>query len=691
MLAQNSIVRRRLEQLDRTFDGQLVRGDVLGDAGALVGVALATLQVGAVATHASHDLDAVGTLAERDRVDLACVDLTEQVAVDHALQAQTVDLSGGGLHAEVEPGEPGLHVGRAGRDVVELLLHPGRERVVHQRGEVLLQQCHHGEGGEARHQSRALLPHVAAVLHGRDDRRIRRGSTDAEILEALDERRLGEACRRLCLVTGRIECVRNDSVACGHLRQDTLLVLERFVRIIGSLDVRTQEPGELDGAAGRSEHRIAGVAGRRRQADLHRLAACVGHLRRNRALPDQFVQAQLGGIELPLDLVRRAETVACRADRLVRLLGVLDLVGVVARSVGQVVLAVLLQDLRTGRIQSRLRQTRGVGTHVGDEAVLVQTLRGGHRLRRGHAQLAAGLLLQRRGHERRRRLACVRLGFDGAHGHRALGERVTHGHRGRLVEEDRALVGRCGQRAVLAEVLARGEFLTGQFDERSGELRLVLGGLLVTEGGLQIPPRRDPERHALTFTLHHDTGRDGLHTPGGQPRHDLLPQHRRDLVAVEPVEDATGLLGIDEASVELTRVVDRVADRLGRDLVEDHALDGHLRVQDLEQVPRDGLSLTILIRREIELVGILQQLLQMADVVLLLGADDVERLEVVLGVDTESRPRFALVLLGNICCVARQIPDVPDRRLDLVLVAEIARDRACFGWRLDDDQGASHE
>ena len=48
----------------------------------------------------------------------------------------------------------------------------------------------------------------------------------------------------------------------------------------------------------------------------------------------------------------------------------------------------------------------------------------------------------------------------------------------------------------------------------------------------------------------------------------------------------------------------------GGDLVEHHALDLHPlgRVEDLEQVPGDGLALAILVGGEIELVGLLQRL-----------------------------------------------------------------------------------
>ena len=60
---------------------------------------------------------------------------------------------------------------------------------------------------------------------------------------------------------------------------------------------------------------------------------------------------------------------------------------------------------------------------------------------------------------------------------------------------------------------------------------------------------------------------------GGQSFGNLAPQHRRDLVTVKAVEDAPCLLRVDQASVELARVLDGGADGGGRDLVEDHARD----------------------------------------------------------------------------------------------------------------------
>ena len=59
-------------------------------------------------------------------------------------------------------------------------------------------------------------------------------------------------------------------------------------------------------------------------------------------------------------------------------------------------------------------------------------------------------------------------------------------------------------------------------------------------------------------------------------------------------------------------------------------------------MPRDRLALAILVRREQELVGVREALLQLGDDLLLSGIDDVVRLEAVVDVDTERAEPLAL-------------------------------------------------
>ena len=154
-----------------------------------------------------------------------------------------------------------------------------------------------------------------------------------------------------------------------------------------------------------------------------------------------------------------------------------------------------------------------------------------------------------------------------------------------------------------------------------------------------------------------------------------------DLVAVQAVEDAAGLLGVDQAAVELPRLPHGPLDRRPGDLVEDHALDRDPGRQDLEEVPGDRLALAVLVGGEVQLAGVLEQVLELPDLVPLLAGDDVERLEVVVDVDAEAGPRLALVGRRDVGGVARQVPDVADRRLDEVVARRGSR-RWSWPWRV---------
>ena len=112
--------------------------------------------------------------------------------------------------------------------------------------------------------------------------------------------------------------------------------------------------------------------------------------------------------------------------------------------------------------------------------------------------------------------------------------------------------------------------------------------------------------------------------------------------------------------------------------MEDHPPDGHLRLQHLEQVPGDRLALAILVRREQELVGVRQLLLELGNRLLLVGVDDVERLELVLDVHPEARPGLVLVLLGDLGGAVGKVANVADGGLDDEVRPEVAGDRRAF-------------
>ena len=91
---------------------------------------------------------------------------------------------------------------------------------------------------------------------------------------------------------------------------------------------------------------------------------------------------------------------------------------------------------------------------------------------------------------------------------------------------------------------------------------------------------------------------------------------------------------------------ERPLDRGPRDLVEHHPPHRDLRLEHLAQVPGDRLALAVFVRREQELVRVLELRLQVGDDLLLARVDDVERLEVLVDVHAEARPASPLSFAG---------------------------------------------
>src|SRR5688572_112412 len=378
-----------------------------------------------------------------------------------------------------------------------------------------------------------------------------------------------------------------DAIAHLRLRQDRFLFLELRRRIVAAFDVGAAEAGEFDRLAARVQDRrfATGRVGR----DLHAGAehARVHHLRRHRALPDQLVDAQLVGIEDAFELARRQPEVG-GTDRFVRFLRVLDARLVAARRAVVFGAEHLLDD--AGRLVQRLvRQRRRVGPVIGDETThrvpavdaLKQSLRDLHRALGGEAELAARLLRQRRGRERRRGTLDAGLLLDG-------GDRPWHvraqrlderGGRG-LIEQPYVLVLQLARLRV--EILAAGNAAVVQLGERRDEF-----ASLAFQPGFEIPVHRGAERAALFFALDDEPHRHALHAAGAEAGLHLFPEHRREGVTVKAIENPPALLRTDEVFVDLSRVVERLAHRLFGDFVKDNAADGDLRLEHLRKVPAD--------------------------------------------------------------------------------------------------------
>ena len=451
-------------------------------------------------------------------------------------------------------------------------------------------------------------------------------------------------------------------VAGLEVRQDDLAVFQRRFGIVAALDVGAKEAGEIDALARGAEGGLAGLEG-----DRHGGLPRVGHLRGHGALPDQLVERQVPPVET--GLLRVAEGGAGRPDGLVGLLRVGALRGVPAGRVGEVVGAIEGGDRLPRGADGLLRQVDRVGTHVGDEAALVEPLRRPHGVARAQPELAVGFLLQRGGGEGRRRTADAGLFLGGGDPPGVLGRALAERRGGRLVEHHHIATAEQPTGA-LVEVLARRELLALELDQLGVE-----GLAVVPERGEEIPVGRRAEGPTLALADHEQPHGHRLDPAGGESEGDLLPEQGRQGVADQPVEDAPGFLRAHQPVVDVPRIGEGLGDGLARDFVKDHPPHRHVGLEELEQVPRDALALAVLVGREEELVDVPHRRLEVAHDALLVGGDHVERLEVVLDVHAEAGPLDALVLRGDGLGVARQVPDMAHRRLDAISRRQEAR-----GW-----------
>ncbi len=170
-------------------------------------------------------------------------------------------------------------------------------------------------------------------------------------------------------------------IAFRHRREHAAFVF--LGGIVGVLAIQLEEAVEGDDGAGGAESGAMAVG------DFDRDLVEFGglHLRGDGALPDQLVKAALIIGEEAGDAVGRTLDVG-RADRLMRLLGVLNLGLVLARRGRQVVGAVGALHMLADRGDRLARHLHAVGAHICDQAdglavefhAFVKLLRHAHRL-----------------------------------------------------------------------------------------------------------------------------------------------------------------------------------------------------------------------------------------------------------------------------------------------------------------------
>ena len=117
---------------------------------------------------------------------------------------------------------------------------------------------------------------------------------------------------------------------------------------------------------------------------------------------------------------------------------------------------------------------------------------------------------------------------------------------------------------------------------------------------------------------------------------------------------------------------DRVQYRFFSDLVEHDAANGHLRFQQLEEMPADGLTLPVRIGRKKNFRCALQGCLHVTDGTLTVRRDDVIRLEIVLNVHCHRTPFLVFDRFRHLAGVVRKVAYVADACHDAIPVSQKA-------------------
>ena len=102
-------------------------------------------------------------------------------------------------------------------------------------------------------------------------------------------------------------------------------------------------------------------------------------------------------------------------------------------------------------------------------------------------------------------------------------------------------------------------------------------------------------------------------------------------------------------------------------------------------MPRDGLTLAVLISCQIEFVGLLEELLKFGDLFLLIRVHHVVGLKAIVHVDGEAAERPLLHVLGQLGRL-REVTDVADRGGHAVVGTQVSLDGGCLRRRLHDHE-----
>ena len=417
--------------------------------------------------------------------------------------------------------------------------------------------------------------------------------------------------------------------------------------------------------AGEAEALVGGAEGVPRTAGIDGYGIIQGicHLACQEPAPDQLIEPVLVrrqaaanplGIQLHMG----------RPDGLVGILGgILGLIYMEGAVI--ILLAVALGDKAGGGGHGLVAEALGIGTHIGNEAqgafalhihAFIELLGHHHGLPGGHVQLAGCLLLQGGGGKGRRSRPLFLRFFHIGDGKGLAGNVIDHrlGH----------LFG--FQLPLLFLTVIMGHKGAGVADPVQRHVqRPVLPGLEGTD---------------LLLPVHHHPGGHALHPSGGQAPADLFPKQGGQLIAHDPVQNPSRLLGIHQIVINIPGIADGILHHLLGDLVEGDPVGLAVRqVQQLLQVPGNGLSLPVRVRCQIDRIRLFGGGLQFLNEGLFAPNRQIFRGEIMLQIHAHS--------------AFRQIPQMAHAGFHHIIGPQVFADGFCFGRRLNDHQivGFCHE
>ena len=419
--------------------------------------------------------------------------------------------------------------------------------------------------------------------------------------------------------------------------------------LVFSLLVNRQKTGEADALVAGAEG-IAGTLGINGDCIIQG----VRHLGGQEPAPDQLIQPVLlpgqaslnllrvqfhmGGTDGFMGILRRGFCFECVEFPVV------------------VLLAVAGFNKLCRRCHGLIGQAQGVGTHIGDETqraltchihALIELLGDGHGALGGHIQLSGGLLLQGGGGKGRGCGTLLLCPLDTGDGKLLPLNGIQH-------------------RLYLILIFQFFLFIPAMVMGRKGagfpdpvQLHIHRPVLF----GLECPD--------LVFPVHHKAGGYRLDAACRQASAHLLPQQGRELIAHDPIQNSSGLLGIYQILINRSGMGNGLPHNLLCNLVKGNAAGLAVRqIQKFFQVPGDRFALPVRVRCQIDHICLSGGFLQLVNQILFTLDGYILRLEISFDIHAHGT-------LG-------QIPQMTHTGLDGIIQPQIAADGFGFGGRLHD-------